>query len=74
MGNVNLSIIQYWLLLLILKTITELFFLFPVAVFFNKKKSLWWFPVAQPFHILYTVIAGWLGKFGSYQWKERSVK
>ncbi len=74
MGNVNMSIIQYWLLLLILKTITELFFLFPVAVFFNKKKSLWWFPVAQPFHILYTVIAGWLGKFGSYQWKERSVK
>jgi cellulose synthase/poly-beta-1,6-N-acetylglucosamine synthase-like glycosyltransferase len=74
MGNVNLSIIQYWLLLLILKTITELFFLFPVAVFFNKKKSLWWFPMAQPFHILYTVIAGWLGKFGSYQWKERSVK
>jgi cellulose synthase/poly-beta-1,6-N-acetylglucosamine synthase-like glycosyltransferase len=74
MGIVNMSIIQYWLLLLILKTITELFFLFPVAVFFNKKKSLWWFPVAQPFHILYTVIAGWLGKFGSYQWKERSVK
>jgi hypothetical protein len=30
--------------------------------------------MAQPFHILYTVIAGWLGKFGSYQWKERSVK
>jgi cellulose synthase/poly-beta-1,6-N-acetylglucosamine synthase-like glycosyltransferase len=74
MGNVNLSIIQYWLLLLILKTITELFFLFPVAAFFNKKKSLWWFPMAQPFHILYTIIAGWLGKFGSYKWKQRSVK
>jgi cellulose synthase/poly-beta-1,6-N-acetylglucosamine synthase-like glycosyltransferase len=73
-GPVHLNIIQYWFLLLVLKTSTELFFLFPVAVFFNRKKKLWWFPAAQPFHILYTVIAGWLGKFGSYQWKERSVK
>jgi hypothetical protein len=70
----HLSITKYWLILLVLKTITELFFLFPVARFFNKKNMLWWFPVAQPFHILYTVIAGWLGKFGSYQWKERKVK
>jgi hypothetical protein len=28
----------------------------------------------QPFHIMYTVIAGWLGKFGSYKWKGRKVK
>jgi cellulose synthase/poly-beta-1,6-N-acetylglucosamine synthase-like glycosyltransferase len=73
-GRVNLTIVQYWLLLLVLKTVTELFFLFPVAAFFNKKNMLWWFPAAQPFHILYTVIAGWLGKFGSYHWKDRSVK
>ncbi|MBA3673764.1 MAG: glycosyltransferase [Chitinophagaceae bacterium] len=59
---------------LIAKTIVELFFLYPVARFFNKEKLLWWFPAAQPFHILYTVIAGWLGKFGSYKWKERKVK
>ncbi len=59
---------------LIAKTIIELFFLYPVARFFNKEKLLWWFPVAQPFHIIYTVIAGWLGKFGSYKWKERKVK
>ena len=58
----------------IAKTIVELFFLYPVAIFFNKKKLLWWFPLAQPFHILYTIIAGWLGKFGSYKWKERKVK
>lgn len=59
--------------LLIAKTIIELLFLFPVAGFFNQIKLLWWFPLAQPFHVLYTVIAGWLGKFGSYQWKERKV-
>lgn len=59
---------------LIAKTIVELFFLYPVAKFFKKEKLLWWFPLAQPFHILYTIVAGWLGKFGSYKWKERRVK
>lgn len=66
--------IQVWLLLLCSKTIIELYFLYPVAQFFNNTKLLWWFPLAQPFHILYTVIAGWLGKFGSYQWKGRKVR
>ena len=60
--------------LLVCKTIIELFFLYPVARFFNNKILLWWFLLAQPFHIVYTVIAGWLGKFGSYHWKERKVK
>ena len=68
------SFIKYWLMLLAVKTFAELFFLFPVAYFFKKEKLLWAFPLAQPFHILYTVIAGWLGKFGSYEWKERKVK
>ena len=57
-----------------IKIIVELFFLYPVAKFFGKQKLLWWFVPAQPFHILYTLIAGWLGKFGSYSWKGRRVK
>jgi cellulose synthase/poly-beta-1,6-N-acetylglucosamine synthase-like glycosyltransferase len=67
-------IIFYWLLLLFGKTIIELFFLFPVAFFFEKRKLLWWFPLMQPFHIFYTVIAGFLGKFSTYEWKGRKVK
>jgi cellulose synthase/poly-beta-1,6-N-acetylglucosamine synthase-like glycosyltransferase len=63
-----------WIILLLLKTAIELAFLYPVAKFFNKIILLWWFPLAQPFHILYTVIAGWLGKFGNYTWKGRNVK
>ncbi len=59
---------------IILKTIAELYFLFPVADFFKRRKLLWWFIPAQPFHILYTLIAGWLGKFGNYKWKGRKVK
>ena len=64
----------YWLLLLLIKTSVELYFLFPVATFFKQKQLLWWFPLMQPIHIVYTVIAGWLGKFGKYEWKGRSVK
>ncbi len=63
-----------FLVLLIVKTVAELFFLFPVAGFFKKKKLLWLFLAAQPFHVIYTLIAGWLGKFGSYKWKGRKVK
>jgi cellulose synthase/poly-beta-1,6-N-acetylglucosamine synthase-like glycosyltransferase len=59
---------------IVIKIISELFFLYPVARFFNKQKLLWWFIPAQPFHILYTLIAGWLGIFGSYQWKGRKAK
>ena len=72
--NYQLSIINFWLLLILIKTGVELIFLYPVAKFFNKQSMLWLFPLMQPFHIIYTVIAGWLGKFGSYSWKERKVK
>ncbi len=73
-ANYQLSIINFWLLLLFVKTLIELYFLLPVAKFFGVQKLLWWFMPMQPFHILYTVIAGWLGKFGSYKWKGRNVK
>jgi len=66
--------LQLLLLALGIKTIAELFFLFPVARFFQKQQQLVWFPLAQPFHIVYTVIAGWLGKFGNYEWKGRTVR
>lgn len=72
--TIQFTLMEAWLWLLFIKIITELTFLFPVAKFFGKLKLLCLFPFLQPFHILYTVIAGWLGKFGSYQWKGRKVK
>ena len=62
-----------WLLLVIAKTLIELSFMIPVARFYKLTGALIWFPVMQPFHILYTVLAGWLGRFGTYQWKGRTV-
>ncbi len=60
--------------LLIFKTGVELFFLYPVSRFFGQTAQLIYFPIMQPIHICYTVIAGWLGKFGNYQWKGRNTK
>jgi cellulose synthase/poly-beta-1,6-N-acetylglucosamine synthase-like glycosyltransferase len=74
MFNAQYSMLSLWLWLLLFKIIVELFFLYPVAKFYNNKKLLLYFPFLQPFHIVYTVVAGWLGKFGKYTWKEREVK
>jgi cellulose synthase/poly-beta-1,6-N-acetylglucosamine synthase-like glycosyltransferase len=68
------SILLYWLIMLIAKTIIELRFVTPVSKFFNQQQLLVWFPLMQPVHIVYTVIAGWLGKFGKYTWKGRTVR
>lgn len=73
-SNMHVFSFLLWVILLIIKVIAELIFLFPVATFFSRKRSLLWFPMMQPFHILYTVIAGTLGNFGTYQWKGRTVK
>jgi len=73
--NFEFSILNfYFFLLLTIKTATELYFLFPVSRFFGYTKQLWWFPLFQPFHIVYTVVAGWMGKFGRYKWKGRDLK
>ena len=73
MFNVQCSMLALWLWILFFKIVIELLFLFPVAKFFKKEKLLWLFPIMQPFHILYTIVAGWLGKFGKYEWKQRKV-
>jgi cellulose synthase/poly-beta-1,6-N-acetylglucosamine synthase-like glycosyltransferase len=63
-----------WLVMVIAKTLIELSLMIPVAKFYGHIKVLSWFPLMQPFHMAYTVIAGWFGKFGTYQWKGRKVK
>jgi len=61
-----------WIVCVFIKTIAELSFMRPVSRFFGNQ-HLKWFPWLQPLHITYTVIAGWLGKFGHYEWKGRRV-
>ena len=62
------------LVILIAKALIELSFIYPVAKFYHQEKLLNSFLLFQPIHILYTIIAGWLGTFGTYTWKGREVK
>jgi cellulose synthase/poly-beta-1,6-N-acetylglucosamine synthase-like glycosyltransferase len=66
--------LPYFLIAMVYKVVLEFYFLIPVSRFFGKKWMLTWFIPGQLFHIPYIVVAGWLGKFGSYQWKGRKVK
>jgi cellulose synthase/poly-beta-1,6-N-acetylglucosamine synthase-like glycosyltransferase len=70
----GISVTELWIMLLSAKTIVELFFLWPVSGFFGQRKLLLFFLIAQIPHILYVVISGFLGLFGSYEWKGRRVK
>jgi cellulose synthase/poly-beta-1,6-N-acetylglucosamine synthase-like glycosyltransferase len=70
---------NYWwlwllLVLLVVKTIVEYPFVRSVAAFFGQQQLMAYFPLLQPLHIVYTVSVGWLGKFGSYSWKDRTIK
>lgn len=67
----------YWLygvILLVAKTLVEFPLAKSVATFFNRQSLLRYFFLFQPLHILYTLVAGWLGQFGHYEWKGRKVK
>lgn len=67
-------ILSAWIFILLLKTIVEMCFLKPVSFFFKYRYIMGFFPLAQPFHIIYTVISGTLGFKGTYKWKGRKVK
>ncbi len=60
--------------LIVLKTLVEYPFVLSVSHFFNKPIGLLKFLSLQPLHIGYTVIAGFLGIVGGYEWKGRQVK
>ncbi|HYE54848.1 MAG TPA: glycosyltransferase [Chitinophagaceae bacterium] len=70
----NLDLLLIVVLLLFSKTVLEFPFVNAVASFFQERRLMKFFPLLQPLHILYTVIAGWLGKFGRYRWKGRTVQ
>jgi hypothetical protein len=61
------------LILLVVKTMIEYPFVGDVAGFFGQRRMMAWFPLLQPLHIIYTLVVGWLGKFGSYRWKDRII-
>jgi hypothetical protein len=70
----NPDLLLVVILLVFSKTVLEYPFVSMVAAFFQERRLMRFFPLLQPLHIGYTVIAGWLGKFGRYTWKGRQVR
>ena len=73
LGFVNTCFLELLCFLLVLKTVIEYPFVRSVARFFDQQSLMVYFPFFQPIHILYTIIIGWLGKFGTYQWKGSKI-
>jgi cellulose synthase/poly-beta-1,6-N-acetylglucosamine synthase-like glycosyltransferase len=77
-----LGIASFWkntwlfflVILLLAKILIEFPFVNAVAIFFKQDRLMKYFIFLQPIHILYTIIAGWLGKFSSYEWKGRRIR
>jgi hypothetical protein len=59
---------------MIIKLMIEWRFVQRVLQFFSLPTLMRWFPIAQPLHILYTVVSGFFGQTGGYRWKGRNVK
>jgi len=69
----NLWWLWVLLVLLVVKTIVEYPFVGSVAGFFGQRRLMVYFPFLQPMHIIYTIVIGWLGRFGHYRWKDRKI-
>lgn len=65
---------MYLAIVIFFKFLGELTYLLPVARFFDKRLQLAIFPLFEPLHIIYIVLAGFLGTAGVYSWKGRKVK
>ena len=59
---------------LLFKTSIEMLFVSSVASFYNEKKLIFYFPLLQPLHILYTISIGFISQLGTYNWKGRKTK
>jgi glycosyltransferase involved in cell wall biosynthesis len=74
MGLWNRRAFVFGLILMIIKLMIEWRFVQNVLQFFSLLPLMRWFPIAQPLHILYTVVSGFFGQAGGYRWKGRNVK
>jgi cellulose synthase/poly-beta-1,6-N-acetylglucosamine synthase-like glycosyltransferase len=64
----------FLMLLFIAKLLIEFPFVNAVSIFFGQQSLMKYFMLLQPLHIAYTLVAGWLGRFGSFEWKGRTIR
>ena len=71
---IKVSWLSFLLLFLLAKILIEFPFLNAASIFFGQQRLMKYFPLFQPVHIVYVIVSGWLGRFGSYKWKARTIK
>ncbi len=66
----------WWLVgaFVFIKFFAELLLVGPVLKFFKQKKLWPWLLLLQPLHIVYIIMAGFLGQVKTYHWKGRRLK
>lgn len=62
-----------FIVFLALKAAAEYYFLEPVLRYYRLSQLSLYFLALQPLHMLYIVLAGFLGFMGKYEWKARTV-
>lgn len=71
---VSIVYLKIFIALLIAKASIELCLLLPVSKFFAKRHELTFFYFLQLIHIPYIILSAVLSQFGTYRWKDRTVK
>ena len=64
---------KYFFILWLAKTLVEWPLFLGAAKFFKRRSLVPLFFFFQPLHIMYTLISGFLGQVGEYEWKGRKV-
>lgn len=72
LGLFNGSLLLKFLSLIFIKSLVEYYFLYQSKNLFSTFSYVK-FLMLQPFHVVYVIIAGFLGYFKKYEWKGRKV-
>lgn len=71
---IKVSWLSFLLMFILAKILIEFPFVNAATIFFGQHRLMKFFPFLQPMHIIYVIVSGWLGRFGSYEWKSRTIK
>ena len=74
LGFFKTAFLGIFIMAITVKIFSELLLIVPTSNFFNKKHQLIYFIPLQIVHVIYMVVAGFLGQFTTYTWKDRQVK
>jgi cellulose synthase/poly-beta-1,6-N-acetylglucosamine synthase-like glycosyltransferase len=70
----NGTLLNYYVRLILIKSVADFVMLYAVSKFFKVTKLLWWFIPLQIIYPIYILITVVFGLQGSFEWKKRSFR